>query len=254
MTENHEANRAFWDRSAGWWKENEDKRGLWKKCHKVPTLVLSPAEMSFLKGIEGKTVCVLGSGDNEVAFALAGMGGKVTSVDISERRLQIAQERADALGLKLTFLRADVTDLSDLKDNAFDLAYTGGHMSVWISDIWKYYAEAVRTLKPGGAYIVNEYHPIRRMWIDAEGPEPRYSYFDRGPHKYRSDEGTPTFEYHWTVADHIQAVLEAGCSLLKVDESGEKVDDAFFMKINLDKLPASLLIVGRKNAPGKATE
>ena len=252
MNEPHEANRAFWDRSAGWWKEKEDKRGLWIKSHEDPTLVLSPGEMSFLKGVGGQTVCVLGSGDNEVAFALAGMGGKVTSVDISERRLQVAQERADTLGLEVAFLRADVTDLGDLKDNSFDLVYTGGHMSVWISDIRKYYAEAVRILKPGGVYIVNEYHPIRRMWIDAEGLEPRHGYFDRSPHKYPSDEGTPTFEYHWTVADHIQGVLEAGCSLLKVDEGGEKVDDAFFMKVNLDKLPASLLIVGRKNAPDKS--
>jgi len=252
MTEQHEVNRAFWDASAGWWKEKEEKRGLWRKCHEDPTLVLSPAEMPFLKGVRGQAVCVLGSGDNEVAFALAGMGGKVTSVDISERRLHIAQERADTLGLKVTFLRADLTDLRDLRNGTFDLVYTGGHMSVWISDIQKYYAEAVRILKPGGVFVVNEYHPIRRLWLDAAGPEPRHRYFDRGPYKYQSDGGIPTFEYHWTVADHIQAMLDAGCSLLKVDEHGEKVEDEFWMKANLDKLPAFILIVGRKDASNKA--
>ncbi len=246
MNEMHEANRAAWNASAQWWKEREDKRGLWMRCHRDPTLVLSPAEMPFLTDVQGKDVCVLGSGDNEVVFALAGMGGKVTSVDISERRLEIAEERARALGLEVTFLRADVTDLSSVGDSTFDLVYTGGHMSVWVSDVRKYYAEAVRVLRPGGILVVNDYHPIRRMWLDSDGPAPRHRYFNRGPYEYRSDEGQPQFEFHWTVADHIQAVLDAGCALVEVDEHGEHVEDEFWMKANLDKLPAYLLIVGRK--------
>jgi len=135
----HEANRAFWDASFKWWKEKEDKRGLWRKAHKDPSLVLSPVELPFLKDVAGKDVCVLGSGDNEVAFALTGLGPRVTSIDISDRRLDVAADRARTLGLKLSFLQADVTDLSALEDNTFDPVYTGGHMSVWISDIKKYY-------------------------------------------------------------------------------------------------------------------
>ena len=134
----HEANQAFWDASTEWWKEREDRRGRWIKAHEDPALVLSPAEMPFLKDLDGKDVCVLGSGDNEVAFALTGLGGHVTSVDISERRLAVAADRARTLGIQLTFLQADVTDLSALDDNTFDLVYTGGHMSVWISDIQEY--------------------------------------------------------------------------------------------------------------------
>lgn len=229
-----------------WWKEREDKRGLWQKCHNDPSLVLSPSEMPFLNGVRGQAACVLGSGDNEVAFALAGMGGNVTSVDISEERLKVARERAGSLGLTLTFLRADVTELKDLADDTFDLVYTGGHVAVWISDIRKYYAESARILKPGGVLVINEYHPFRRLWDDAEGLEPKHRYFDRGPYKYQTPEGLPSFEYSWTVADHIQAVLDAGCFLLKVDEYGEKVEDEHWLKVNLDKLPANLLIVGKK--------
>lgn len=246
MNAKHEANRAVWNAAAGWWKDREDKRGLWQKCHKDPTLVLSQAEMPFFKWIHGQAVCVLGSGDNEVAFALAGMGGNVMSVDISEERLKIARERADLLGLTLAFLRADVTDLKGLADNTFDLVYTGGHVAVWVSDIREYYAEAARILKPGGVLIICEYHPFRRLWDDAEGLEPKHRYLDRGPYKYQTSEGMPSFEYSWTVADHIQAVLDAGCTLLKVDEYGEKLEDEHWLKVNLDKLPAALLIVGKK--------
>lgn len=247
MTHPHEANRAFWNASVAWWQEKEDRRGVWRRAHMEPSLVLSPAEMPFVQDVAGKDVCVLGSGDNEVAFALAGMGGRVTSVDISEQRLRVAQERAAELGLTLTFLRADVIDLADLQDNTFDLVYTGGHVAVWIADMAAYYSEAVRILKPGGRLIVNEYHPFRRMWLDADGPAPHYRYFDRGPHEYRTDEGLPTYEYHWTVADHIQGVIGAGCRLLNVDEFGEKLEDESWMNVDLSKLPACLLIVGTKD-------
>ena len=203
--------------------------------------------MPFLKDIDGRAVCVLGSGDNEVAFALTGLGANVTSVDISERRLAVAADRARTLGLQLTFLRADVTNLSALEDHSFDLVYTGGHMSVWISDIQQYYAEAVRILKPDGLFVVNDYHPMRRMWVDAEGPEPHNSYCNRGPYRYTSEEGLPTFEYHWTVADHIQAVVDAGCRIIKVEELCEKIEDEYWMTVNLDKLPSYLLIVGTKD-------
>lgn len=249
MKKEHDANRAFWDASSPWWKEKEDNHGLWQQCHNNPSLVLSPLEIQFLKDIEGKTVCVLGSDDNEVAFALAGMGGIVTSVDISEERLQIARERTILLELKLTFIRADVTDLNNIGDNSFDLVYTGGHMSVWISDIRKYYSEAVRILKSGGILIINDYHPFRRIWQDADDFTSPYNYFNRGPYEYTSSEGLPTFEYHWTVADHIQAVLDTGCLLIKVDEHGEKIEDEFWTKTNLDKPPAYLLIIGEKYSP-----
>ena len=120
-------------------------------------------------------------------------------------------------------------------------------MSVWISDIQKYYAEAVRILKPDSLFVVNEYHPMRRMWLDAEGPQPRHSYCNRGPYLETSGEGLPTFEYHWTVADHIQAVVDAGCRIVKVEEHGEKIEDEFWMAANVDHLPTSLLIVGIKD-------
>ena len=247
MMKPHEANRAFWNASTNWWKEKEDQRGLWMKAHQDPSLVLSSAEMLFLKDIDGKDVCVLGSGDNEVAFALAGLGSHVTSVDISERRLAVAADRARTLGLQVEFLRADVTDLSALQDNSFDLVYTGGHMSVWISDIHKYYAEGGRILKPDRLLVVNEYHPVRRMWLDADGPAPRHRYCNRGPYTYTSEEGLPTFEYHWTVADHIQGVVEAGCCIINVEEYEQKLDDESWIVANLDKLPTYLLIVGRKD-------
>ena len=156
ITDPHQANRTFWDASTEWWKEREDRRGLWMRAPQEPRLVLSTAEMRYVADIQGVEVCVLGSGDNEVAFALAGLGGRVTSVDISARRLAVAADRARTLDLSLRFVQADVTDLSVLADDSFGLVYTGGHVSVWVANIQQYYAEAGRILAPGGLFVAHE--------------------------------------------------------------------------------------------------
>ena len=251
MNNQHEQNRACWNSWADWWRKKADQRGIWQKCDRNPELVFSPGEMRFLSDVRGKDVCVLGSGDNEVVFALAGMGATVTSVDISEKQLEIAEERAGILGLDVSFLRADVIDLSSIPAGRFDVVYTGGHISVWISDIAKYYAEAVRVLRPGGLFIVNDYHPIRRMWHESDGPTPRHRYFNRGPYEYPTDKGLTQVEFHWTTADHIQAVVDAGCTLVKVDEHGEHEEEEEYATFVPSTLPMYLMIVGRKEASNK---
>jgi ubiquinone/menaquinone biosynthesis C-methylase UbiE len=174
------------------------------------------------------------------------MGANVTSVDISEKQLEVAQERAAILGLDISFLRADITDLSSLPDNKFDIVYTGGHMSVWISDIAKCYNEAVRILRPKGLFIVNDYHPTRRMWHESDSPAPLNRYLNRGPYKYKTKEGHSQIEFHWTAADHIQAVIDAGCIVLKVDEYREGKEEEDYAASVPPALPLYLLIVGQK--------
>jgi len=252
MNNQHEQNRSCWNSWAEWWRRKADQRGIWQKCHRNPELVFSPFEMRILSDVRGKDTCVLGSGDNEVVFALAGMGAAVTSVDISEKQLEIAEERAGILGLDVSFLRADVIALSSIPDSSFDIVYTGGHISVWISDIARYYSEAVRILRTGGMFIVNEYHPIRRMWHESDNPEPRYRYFNRGPYEYTTDEGHTQVEFHWTTADHIQAMLDAGCRILEVDEHGECEENEDYARSVPSILPMYLMVVGSKEPSSKS--
>jgi ubiquinone/menaquinone biosynthesis C-methylase UbiE len=204
----HDANRRRWDAASASWAHRADRRGIWKRCHLDPSLALHSAELKWLKDVTGKSIAVLGSGDNQVVFALFGMGAKVTSIDISEQQLEVARNRAAALGLNVTFVQADVVDLSCLSDETFDLAYTGGHVAVWVSDLQRYYREAARVLKSDGLLVVSEYHPIRRVWKrSATTLEVGFNYFDREPHRFEAapDVLYPTlgeleqFEFHWAV-------------------------------------------------------
>ena len=98
----HEGNRACWNGWGEWWETRRDEVGVWKLCHERPELVLSPGEFQFMGDLRDKKVCVLASGDNEVAFAMAGMGARVTSIDISEGQLAIAEQRSRLLGLDIS--------------------------------------------------------------------------------------------------------------------------------------------------------
>jgi len=249
-----EANRRRWDVGSASWAHRADTRGIWKRCHLNPALALHSAELKWLSDVAGKHVAVLGSGDNQVVFALSGMGANVTSIDISEQQLDVARSRAAALGLRVDFVRADVVDLSYLDDAAFDLVYTGGHVAIWVSDLQRYYGEAARILKPHGMLIVSEYHPFRRVWKRSPiSLELRFNYFDRGPHRSEvvpdvlsAEHGElEQFQFRWTVADYITAILVSGCQLVHAEELGNAVDE--WEVAPMSGLPAALLLVGRRD-------
>ena len=235
----HEANRRRWDAGAEGWARGADSRGLWRRCPAEPELVLCDRELAHLR--------------NLVAIALAGMKAEVTSVDISQRQLDVAARRAKELHLDMSFVRADVTDLSMIGSGAFDAVYTGGHVAVWVSDLDTYYREAARVLRPSGVFMVAEHHPFRRLWRESRDQlAVAYPYFTRGPFEYLvtpdvlyPQQGTfKSYEFHWTVSDFINAVLNAGCRLLEVHEFGESVAD--WEGAPLHGLPEFLMIVARK--------
>ena len=230
-----------------------DRRGTWRIAHRQPGKVFLPQELDLIGTVEDREVCVLGSGDNLAAFAFAGMGARVTSVDISAEQLAVARRRAAELGLVIRFVEADVADLGCLESSCCDLVYTGGHVGVWVSDLRAYYREAIRILRPGGLFLVNEYHPFRRIWKDsAASLEVHASYFDNGPHGYSVSEDLfanlpgdlKQYEFHWTVSQYLNAVIEQGAELIRFEEIGDAAEG--WEIAPMEGMPQMLLIAGRK--------
>lgn len=249
MNRYHRANRDRWNLASAGYAAKHDPRRAWRQ----PERVFLEQELDLIGEIEGRQVCVLGSGDNLAVFAFAGMGARVTSVDISPGQLAVARGRAAELGLDIEFVEADVTDLAGLERGRFDLAYTADHVGVWVSDLRRFYREAIRVLRPGGLFLVTEYHPFRRIWMDREDRlELMCSYHDNGPHEYDVSEdlqrgeshGARQFEFHWTVAQYLNAVIEQGADLVRFDEIGDGPES--WEHAPLRGLPRKLLIAGRK--------
>ena len=253
MNPMHEANRRGWDAVSAGWQAAVERDSDWRRAPADPTVALDEDELDLLGDVAGKDACVLGSGDNLAVFALAGMGARLTSVDISEAQLDAAAARAGELGLDIAFLRADAADLRELGDAGFDLVYTGGHVAVWISDLGRCYAEACRILRPGGMLMVTEYHPFRRIWRDTpDRLEPARGYFERGPHRHDRAHAVPgappgslpSYEFNWTVADYATALIDGGCDLAAIREFGDEPERR--ERAPLGGLPNTLLLVGRK--------
>lgn len=146
MNEMHEANRKYWDTATPKWQELDDAD--WRKCPQKPSLAFEGNVLDmineFIGNLEGKHACVIGSGDNYAAFALAGLGAVVTSTDISEQRLKVAEQRANILGLDIHFVRCDAADLASIPDAGFDMVCSTNGFFVWIADLAGVFAEVNR--------------------------------------------------------------------------------------------------------------
>ena len=98
------------------------------------------------------TVLDAGCGTGAMGLILSEMGHTVTGLDLSEKMMEIAREKADANGLSMTFERGDAESLSFV-DDTFDvvvnrhLLWTLPHPKQALSE-WK------RVVRPGGMVVV----------------------------------------------------------------------------------------------------
>ena len=220
MTDAHRASQRYWDDLASDWQELRDRDGLWRRCAQEPELAFEGGVLTLIRTycghLAGKRVCVIGSGDNYAAFALAGLGARVTSTDISQRQLDIAQDRAGQLGIDIDFVTADAADVAPLPNDTYDLVCSTNGFFVWISQPARVFAAVQRVLKPGGIYIFYDVHPFQRPWQDQVQPmKMATSYWDTGP--YTDNEGTS--EFNWTLADLVNPLAGAGLVLENIVES-----------------------------------
>ena len=221
MNQIHEANRQHWNSIADQWKERRDRDGLWRRCHKEPELVFEGGVLELIResvgDIRTKDVCIIGSGDNLASFALAGLGARVTSTDVSDEQLHIASSRADQLDLSIAFIQSDAADLQPLHESSFDLVCSTNGFFVWISDLGGVFEQVYRILRPGGFYIFCDIHPFLRPWKDqVTSIEIEKPYWDTGPFQ-DSEEGP--YYFHWTVADLLTPLSQAGLVLSRMIES-----------------------------------
>ena len=225
MNTMHEANRRHWNESAAEdFKQRSDETGLWRRSAEDPDRAfdcdLLGVIREFIADLAGKKICIIGSGNNHAAFAFAALGAMVTSVDQSERQLEIAAERAGELGLSLAFVQSDATHLANIKSSEFDLVCSTNGFFVWIADLGALFAEVQRILKPDGLYAFYDIHPFQRPWDESNDvPAVAKPYYDTGP--YADSESGP-FYFHWMMGDLLNALADAGLSLRRLRECPDK--------------------------------
>ena len=107
----------------------------------------------------GNRVLDAGCGPGRFTAVAAKLGAKVTALDLSGGQLQLAKEKLDEAGLLEavdSFVKGDVTNLSEFPDGNFDAVICyGGALSYVCEHRTKAASELVRVVRPGGALLVS---------------------------------------------------------------------------------------------------
>lgn len=162
----------------------------------------------YVPNFHGKRVLLPSSGDNHAAFAFALLGAEVTSADISEKQLELAQKITDKLHLDICFVCDDTTQLANIEDNSFDLVYTSNGTHTWITDVVMMYKNIYRILKPAGLSIMYDIHPFNRPFTGEPWKEPKI---------IKPYEQTMP-DCHWRVQDLVNAMICAKLSIKEMEE------------------------------------
>ncbi|HTW92679.1 MAG TPA: class I SAM-dependent methyltransferase [bacterium] len=237
-----------------WVRDPEDKEP-WRRLASMPALALNVVEQELIGPAAGRTTCVLGAGDGTAPLALGAIGARVTVVDPSRSLLDMVMIRARIIGVELDFVQTDFCDLSAIHDTSFDFAYAA-QATRQIEDLDRFYAEVHRILCPGGRFIVNEYHPVRRVWKQEPGnPQVECSYFDRRRPREEGDlfpdpndpgASLGRFDFSWTVSDHFGALVAAGFRVTALEEVGDTRQK--WEIPNLKGLPEQLVLAADRPA------
>jgi len=205
---------------------------------------MEPKLAPYLSDIDGKKIIVLQFGDGLVLLACAKKGAIVTGVDLSGEQVRFVKKAAAYCDVNVELVEADCQKLpKSIPNNYFDLAIAECGIFIWISNIEAWMKNAYRVLKTGGRVIVSDFHPLFMIAEEKEGAITfTKSYFDQQPKVYQPEKNAPpAVEFLWKLSDIINAAVEAGFRINRVEEFYvEKSDE----KIPL--IPTDFLLVATK--------
>lgn len=210
-------------------------------------------------------------------LSLARLGGEVTGVDFSPSALAAARQLANRAGPSVRYVESAVDDVPSRLPETFDLVYTGAGALNWLPSVRRWAVIVSSLLAPGGRLFLREAHPMLNALDDErhdqllvvehpyfEMPEP--SRWD-SPFSYTgSEEPIPqpvTYEWNHGLGEVVQAVLDAGLRLTRLEEHRD-LEWPFFnwmvptergahvLPERSERLPLMYTVEARKEAGGSA--
>jgi 2-polyprenyl-3-methyl-5-hydroxy-6-metoxy-1,4-benzoquinol methylase len=183
---------------------------------------LNKIELDLLgEALEGKKILHLQCHFGQDSLSLARRGAEVVGVDLSGKAVQAARDLAAQLKLSARFIQCNIFDLEDHLDESFDIVFTSYGVIGWLPDLQPWGALIHRYLKPGGQFIMAEFHPMLWMFDDSMS-KIAYSYFNRGA-IIEKREGTyadttapielEAYNWNHSLADVLGGVLKTGLRL-----------------------------------------
>ncbi len=126
-----------------WW----DPESEFKPLHDINPLRLEWIDK--LAGIDGMRVVDVGCGGGILAEAMAGLGGEVTGIDLSDKALKVARLHLLETGRQVEYLSIAAEALAEERPEVYDVV-TCMEMLEHVPDPASTVAACMRLAKPGG--------------------------------------------------------------------------------------------------------
>jgi len=151
---------------------------------------LNAIELELLGDVSNKKILHLQCHFGQDTMTFSRMGAKATGVDLSDKAIERASEFAAKLNLDTTFVCCDIYDLPNHLDESlvsaerseakFDIVFTSYGTIGWLPDLTKWADVISHFLKPGGKFVMADFHPVVWMYDD-DFKGVFYSYFNVEP-------------------------------------------------------------------------
>lgn len=204
----------------------------------------------YLDDSRGQNVINLLGSHAGKALALALLGAKVTVVDISAENAEYAKNVAAALDLPLTYIISDVLQLPlDQHKEKYDIVFMELGILHYFIDLEPLADLVFALLKPGGRFVIQEFHPISTKLVTTRGKRQVVfgNYFDQSlrtrdvaysKHLNSTDENLEKKETQkvylreWTLGEIITAFAQSGLIVQSLEESPNmKISDIGLPKL-----------------------
>lgn len=182
---------------------------------------LNSIELELLGDIKGKTILHLQCHFGQDSISLSRMGAKVTGIDLSDKAIDAARELAQKCDTDTQFICSDVYNLPNVLNQKFDIVYTSYGTIGWLPDLEKWAGIINHFLKPGGNFIMAEFHPV--VWMfDDDFTKVAYNYFNEKPivETYEgtyADQSAPIVQeyvmWNHSLSDVIDNLIKKGLSM-----------------------------------------
>jgi ubiquinone/menaquinone biosynthesis C-methylase UbiE len=141
---------------------------------------LNTIELELLGEIKGKNILHLQCHFGQDTISLSRHGAAVTGVDFSEKAIEKAKGINDLLRTNAKFIQSDVYQLPEILDEKFDIVFTSYGVIGWLPDMSRWAKVINHFLKPGGEFLMVEFHPIVWMFSD-DFTKIEFNYMDSKP-------------------------------------------------------------------------
>jgi ubiquinone/menaquinone biosynthesis C-methylase UbiE len=144
-------------------------------------------------------------------------GAQAVGLDISAGMVAVGRELNRRTGIDVPLVVGDARALP-LADATFDLAFTAFGALAFVAELGAVHREVARVLRPGGRWVYATNHPMRWCFpddpaVDTYALTVQRSYFSPTPYTERETGHLIYAEFPHTLAEHINALAEAGFAI-----------------------------------------